>query len=287
MVYDCFTFFNELDLLEIRLNILNEVVDKFVLCEAAFTHQGNPKPLYYQQNKERYTAFNSKIIYVVVNTAPLNPTGSAWVLEMYQRQMLAKGLEHCAADDIIIVSDLDEIPNPDKINTYKYKKGIKIFEQRMYYYFLNNLNVSHSAKYRWCGSVMAYYKDIGGPQWLRNIAKEYINANTHNTSLGRWLRRIYLRFKRLYKGEKVTLIKDGGWHFSYLGGTEMIIKKLEAFAHAEYNTDIYKNEAKIEDAINNGKDIFNRPIHYKASAVDEPFPKYIMEHKEKYKNLIK
>jgi len=287
MVYDCFTFFNELDLLEIRMNALNEVVDKFVISEATFTHQGKPKPLHYEQNKQRYAAFHHKIIHIVVDNPPPNKDGSAWVFEKYQRQMLAKGLEQCKPDDVIMISDLDEIPNPDKINTYKGVRGIKIFRQKMYYYFINCINASNSGNYRWNGTIMVFYKDMESPQALRNIITDYIGI----TSNERWVLRLYCRvrffFKSFFKWKKITLIEDGGWHFSYLGGVEMIIKKVEAFAHAEYNNDTYKNAAAIEDAINNGKDIFGRSFNYKFVPIDESFPKYIVEHIADYKKLVK
>jgi beta-1,4-mannosyl-glycoprotein beta-1,4-N-acetylglucosaminyltransferase len=90
MIYDCFTFFNELDILEIRLNILKNVVDKFVLVEATRTHQGKEKPLYFSENKARYKEFEDKIIHIVIDEYPPYEGKSAWVLERYQRDMIAK-----------------------------------------------------------------------------------------------------------------------------------------------------------------------------------------------------
>ena len=137
MIYDCFTFFNELDLLEIRLNTLNAVVDKFVLVEATLTHQGKPKPLYFDENKAKFESFSDKIIHIIVDKYPENTNDDAWIYERYQRNMIKEGLTNCKPDDVIIVSDIDEIPNPSKITEYKNKKGIKVFKQKMYYYFLN------------------------------------------------------------------------------------------------------------------------------------------------------
>jgi beta-1,4-mannosyl-glycoprotein beta-1,4-N-acetylglucosaminyltransferase len=86
--------------------------------------------------------------------------------------------------------------------------------------------------------------------------------------------------------KKIKCVENGGWHFSYLGGVQMIIKKLEAFAHTEYNKDEYKNPKKIEEALKNGKDIFGRDFHYKFVALDNTFPDFILKNKEKYKHLL-
>jgi beta-1,4-mannosyl-glycoprotein beta-1,4-N-acetylglucosaminyltransferase len=140
MLYDCFTFLNELDLLEIRLNILNEVVDKFVIVEATRTFSNQLKPLFFADNKERFRRFSDKIIHVVVDTYP--PIESAWTIEQYQRNCIANALTACHDDDVILISDLDEIPRPEKIREYRDTQGIKVFEQSMFYYFLNYLNVT-------------------------------------------------------------------------------------------------------------------------------------------------
>src|ERR1035438_146655 len=144
MIYDCFTFFNELDLLEIRLNILDKTVDKFVLVEATKTHQGKEKPLHFSENKKRFEKFLPKIIHVIVDDYPEYEGKSAWILEQHQRNMIQTGLNNCKPDDIILISDVDEIPNSDKILEYKNKSGIKIFRQRMFYYYINCSNASNA-----------------------------------------------------------------------------------------------------------------------------------------------
>lgn len=285
MVYDCFTFFNELELLEMRLNILNSVVDKFVLVEATLTHQGKPKPLYFEENKHLFSAFSDKIIHVVVSEYPSNPEGNAWVYERHQRDMIKKGLIGCGAEDVIIVSDIDEIPNPKKIIEYKQQKGIKIFKQKMYYYFLNCMNATND-DYEWYGPVMVNYNDFTSVQELRTISIKimgyYVAGFPKNARL------IWWKFINLdTKGRKVVLISDGGWHFSYLGGVERILKKLEAFAHTEYNKEIYKDPKKIEEAINNGDDIFGRGFKYKYVSVDSSYPDFILKNIDQYRHLIK
>ena len=236
MIYDCFTFFNELDLLEIRLNELSGVVDKFVLVEATKTHQGKEKPLHFKENSERFGNFKDKIIHVIVDEYPaFDENSSAWILEHHQRNMIMKGLEGCRPDDVIMISDIDEIPNPQRIAEYKDVSGMKIFRQKMYYYFLNCENARDSAGYdnhTWNGTIVIHYKDIVKPQDLREMSMRLLSLYHHE-----FFHRIYwtVRFllSNLNAKHKVVFVNRAGWHFSYLGGIDRIIKKLEAFAHTE------------------------------------------------------
>jgi beta-1,4-mannosyl-glycoprotein beta-1,4-N-acetylglucosaminyltransferase len=285
MIYDCFTFFNELDLLEIRLNILDKTVDKFVLVEATKTHQGKEKPLYFNENKKRFEKFLPKIIHVIVDEYPEYEGKSAWVLEHHQRNNIMNGLKDCKPDDVILISDADEIPAPNKILEYKNKNGIKIFRQRMYYYYINCSNASNGDSYRWNGTIMLNYKDMMKPQDYRNIG-----IKTTILFHPKLIYKTYGYFWKLYhldiKGIKIRFIKDGGWHFSYLGGVETIIKKLEAFAHTEYNKEKYKDAKAIEIAIEKGDDIFGREFSYHFVQLDNTFPLYILENLDKYSHLI-
>jgi beta-1,4-mannosyl-glycoprotein beta-1,4-N-acetylglucosaminyltransferase len=285
MIYDCFTFFNELELLEMRLNILDEVVDKFVIVEATLTHQGKSKSLYFEENKHLFSAFSDKIIHVVVRDYPANPEGNAWVYENHQRDMIKEGLKGCQSNDVIIVSDIDEIPNPKQITEYKQQEGIKIFKQTMYYYFLNCMNATND-DYEWYGPVMVNYNDSIGAQELRTISIKIMDY--YAAGLLRKIHLIWWKFKHLdRKGRKVILISDGGWHFSYLGGVGRILEKLEAFGHTEYNKDIYKDPKTIEKAITNGDDIFGRGFKYKYVSVDSSYPDCIFKNQRKYRHLIK
>src|SRR5947208_2297917 len=114
MIYDCFTFFNELDLLEIRLNVLTEIVDRFVLVEAHQTHQGEHKPLYFAENRARFHRYNDKIIHVVVDGFPPDAV-SPWDRENHQRNCIARGLAGARLGDTVLISDADEIPRPELI----------------------------------------------------------------------------------------------------------------------------------------------------------------------------
>jgi beta-1,4-mannosyl-glycoprotein beta-1,4-N-acetylglucosaminyltransferase len=290
MLYDTFTFFNELDLLEIRLNELNEIVDKFVLVEATLTHQGKLKPLYFKESRKRFRQFENKIIHIIVDQYPDNPANDSWIYENHQRNMIAEGLKNCQPDDNIIISDIDEIPRAEKIKNCISAEGIKIFKQRMFYYFINCINATRlklsKEKYFWTGSVMMKYKEMTSPQDCRNLAMEYLRLSM--TSLPhRLFYTFYYYIKSFRSSPKIILIDNGGWHFSFLGGAEQIVKKIESFSHTEYNNELFKDSLKIEELINSGKDIFNRGFQYKFIKIDETFPEYIQLNKNKYPSLIK
>ena len=290
MIYDCFTFFNELDLLELRLHELDDVVDKFVLVEATKTHQKKDKPLYFELNKNRFQKFDNKIIHIVVDEYPNSSVRetSNWDYERNQRNAIGRGLKNCKADDIILISDVDEIPNPSKIVEYKGKAGIKLFRQKMFYYFFNCINASDVSgkNYNWVGTVMIFYKDFSKAQHFRDIAIKYTPGNVMN-----WKARLYYLIKSLenkhLNRKDITFIDNGGWHFSYLGGVEKIISKIESFAHAEYNKEEYKDPEKLLAAINSGEDIFGRDFKYKFVNLDDTFPQYLTNNREKFNKFIK
>jgi beta-1,4-mannosyl-glycoprotein beta-1,4-N-acetylglucosaminyltransferase len=201
MIYDLFTFFNELDLLEIRLNLLQNRVDKFILVEATTTFSGKPKPLYYQQNKKRYSQFNDKIINIIVDDLPKN-SKDRWPAQAAQRLAFMRGLTDAKDSDIVIMSDLDEIWKPEVLPK-KITSPIG-FQQKAKGFFLN---AKHDRII--CNSLAILYKDFKKehPDSLRNRRKQFNQIN------------------------------DGGWHWSYLGGDKLISEKLESFAHAEFDNE--------------------------------------------------
>lgn len=287
MIFDCFIFFNEFELLEIRLNELNGVVDKFVLVEATKTHQGKDKPLYFKENKKQFANLLHKIIHVVVSDYPR--TNNALQLEYHQRNSISLGLRDCSPGDQIIISDVDEIPRPAKIVEARELPGIKIFEQQMFYYFLNGMNVSNiggGKQFKWFGPVMADFKYFKTPQRWRDFSVNLMGMY-HPNPLYQVYGHLYYKAIKIFYRTPFHVMKDGGWHFSYLGGVSKIIEKLESFHHTEYNADEYKNPDKIEKAIQNGKDIFGRKFEYRFAELDSTFPQYILENRKKFNNLIK
>lgn len=287
MIYDCFIFFNELDLLEIRLSELDGVVDKFVLVEATKTHQGRDKPLYYQEHQARFMRFADKIIHIIVDRYPPRPFRIPMIVEHYQRNMIRRGLAACQPDDVVIISDVDEIPSAEKVRAYQDVPGYKIFQQKLYYYYLNCLNdtdISPHQKYAWYGSVMCDYKDVRYPchtRWIgllwmlnRNVSYRILNAG-----LSVWL-------KAMLSGREVVEIEDGGWHFSYLGGVDEIIRKLEAFSHSGYNNKKIKDRARIERAMAEGTDLFGRRYNHRFVEIDNSYPQYVLDHLDRFEHLI-
>ena len=276
MIYDCFTFFNELDLLEIRLNVLNDVVDKFVLVEMDKTHTGNPKPFYFEENKPRYKKFLDKIIHIRVTEYPklqdsgADNYGNKWILENYQRDKIMDGLKDARDDDIVMISDLDEIPNPEIIKTYD-NSGIWVLEEAMFYYFINM--ICYTAPIWANGTRIAQYKDLKSPN-QKLEPREFFEYSEYGKPT-------YFRF---CQGRR---IKNAGWHFSYCGGLDAIIKKRQSIVEQQFNTPKNMSREYIKRAILKGKDILGRKQYrYVAIPLDNSFPKYILDNREKYKDLI-
>ena len=193
----------------------------------------------------------------------------------HQKNQIIRGLKDAKPDDIIIYSDLDEIPNPKKITEYSKKPGYKVFEQRFLSYFINcavvNCPVEPTLPFKmgqiwWRGSVMANYKDFNDTKSFRKM--------------------------RDCSKDKITLIENGGWHFSFLGSSETILHKLNSWTHTKdkgTKDHIKKLQDKniLENIISQGKDIFDRDISYKFIPLDNSFPEYIIKNKDKFSALIK
>ena len=230
-IYDCFQFFDEEMLLDLRLNIMDKYVDKFVITEATYTHNGKPKKLIFDINK--FSKFKNKIIYIIVDRQPpdlykiydsdndkKDTRGQKLVLngykrDNYQRQMAHQALENIEPNDWIIINDIDEIPNLKNVNFKKVKNKFIIFKQQIFYYKFNLLypNVF------WHGSKACKKRDFLSPQWLRNVKhKKYP------------LWRLDILFsKRKYNN--IFYINNGGWHFTNIKSPADIEKKLLNYTH--------------------------------------------------------
>jgi len=279
-IYDCFMFFDEEMLLDLRLNIMDKYVDKFVITEATYMHSGKPKKLIFDINK--FSKFKDKIIYNIVDDLPPNietiyesdnddvdTRGQKLVRnssrrEHYQREMAQKSLNEAEPDDLILINDVDEIPNLKDINLKKIKEKLIIFKQKIFFYKFNLLYEGMS----WYGSRACRKKNFISPQWLRNIKTK---------------RRPIWKF---YKPKEPQLIFDGGWHFSFLKKPKDIAIKIKSYSHQEFYKDKFIDEEKIAQRIKNKQDIFDRNIKYEKIKIDESFPKYIVNNKEKFKEWI-
>ena len=241
-IYDCFMYFDEDLLLDIRLNTLNNYVSKFVITEATYTHNGTRKNLKFNINN--FKKFKDKIIYIVVDEQPpnilqINETDSieqkgeklilnGYARDNYQRNKLADGINEALDEDIIIVSDLDEIPNLSNVNFNKINNKIIQFKQKMFYYKFN----LYYPDFNWFGSKACAKKNLISPQWLRNIkSKKYSKF------------RIDLIFNKK-KYSDIFYVLDGGWHFTCIRTPEDLEYKLLNFAH---HYEFEESKLKVRD----------------------------------------
>jgi beta-1,4-mannosyl-glycoprotein beta-1,4-N-acetylglucosaminyltransferase len=274
-IYDCFQFFNELDILEIRLNIMDPYVDYFVLTESTVTFSGLDKPLYYQENKDKFEKFNHKIIHVVVDDTPdANP----FERDVFQKNAIIRGLQNCDDDDIIITSDIDEIPDPDVVDQLiDICKDDKVyhFAQDLFYYYLNLKEVS--------GNLHSYtgeFDEVNEKKWLGSKLCKYQFLKQYPIS----------ELRAPHMKDCGYRVSPGGWHFTYVGSDgksveERISHKIECAAHQEFNTSQIKNA--ISNNVDANKDVFYRPSQFEVVEIDESFPKYLQQNQDKYRNLIK
>ena len=283
-IYDVFTFFNELDLLEIRLNILDNYVDYFVIVEATETFSGHPKPLYYEENKNKFKKWEHKIIHYVVSDTPKNeaemrerllqPTITAldkeillntleshtvglgvvhWFKEFYQKECIKKALIHLDNNDICFISDLDEIWNPELIIDYS-KDDIFKPKQVAYAYYINNR--SDESWRGWTGTIVTKYKNI------KNIC---------------------LNDLRTFWKNKYTVLSNGGWHFAFQGGISGARTKLVSYQHPAYNAE--GTLPVLETRVLNNQDYKGR--NFKFWKDERGLPKYLLDNKDKYKKFFK
>ena len=264
-IYDCFQYFNEDHMVDLRLNILNEYVDFFVISESTKTHQGANKKLNFNINN--FSKFKNKIKYIVADYQEdvnfKNHTGGESLIEQHQRNSLIKGIKDAHLNDLIILSDSDEIPDLTKLNQIKTNSKFIAFSQMMFMYKLNLENLGES---NWIGSRITLKKNILNMQDLRN-----------------------LKFKKypFWRVDKKNLqIIQGGWHFSFLQSPQDIKMKIQSFSHGEFNTDNIVNEQKIKEKISLGVDIFNRGFQLNKIKIDSRFPDFILKNKDKLSDWI-
>lgn len=273
-VYDCFCFFNEEDLLQLRLETLWDEVDVFVLVESTLTFTGKPKDLHYDST--RFGPHAHKIRHVVVDSFPFETT-DPWRNERFQRDAIARGLTDARSEDWIIVGDVDEIPEPTRIqefNPRKFKRGD--FQQRNFAYYLNNCNVdSKGSPVSWFGTKITTYENFLAFFKCAERVRSYKSQGILRAFKREWFHKF-----------QVQRITEGGWHFSWMSGVESIIRKLESFAHQEFNTSDIKDPQRIVERIRNGDDILNMGASFKLLPVDETFPKPLASNISLYQHLL-
>jgi beta-1,4-mannosyl-glycoprotein beta-1,4-N-acetylglucosaminyltransferase len=261
MIYDCFMFFNELDILEIRLNELYNVVDKFVLVESKQSFTKKPKKLFFEENKERFSKFLDKIIHIIIDFSSNLPIG--WTLENYQRNQILQGLTKCNENDIIIISDVDEIPKRELFTKYNllYIEQMLLnnflqLNQKLSYYFLNLED-----SYKWYGSVITTY------QTLKQFSPQF--------------------FRELRESGNGIKIDNGGWHLSYIADIENIQLKLKSAAHTEFSGEEYTNTENLKKCLEDGVLFFDKQRKFNYIPIKEcNLPDYVKQNLDKFKNFI-
>ena len=269
-IYDCTTFYKANLLFQTRFEILKDIVDYFVVCEANKDHTGNIKPFYF--DKDFLKKNEKKIIYIKVENLPtIKLKGKKdYKLLSIQMENLFKGIKDAAPEDFIIFSDEDEIPNPKNIKEFNYENfKFGIFLQNMYYYKINLLSL-----------------DEGNGNWpgSRICKKKYLKSFFNFRLLK--LKNLDYPFWRIDKEKSIQIIKNGGWHFTYLMSPLEISKKIESMAHTEFNKEKYKNLSTIKENIEKGVDPFERNLRLEKVNIDDTYPDYIKNNLDKFKNWI-
>lgn len=258
-IIDTFLLFNEIDLLELRLNILNNHVDYFIITESDTTFSGNQKEFFFEKNRSSFKEFENKIIYNPISIP--SDIEVSWDREIFQRNSPLDVISDIVGEnDLILTSDIDEIPSLkylEKYDKWFNPNSIHHFQQKMYMYYLNNFKTSNWFGTRACGINVLKEKGIDGIRESTEI------------------------FDKL----SGTVLRNAGWHFSYLGGEEQIKYKLESFSHQEFNNDGIKNN--IQNSLNENKDLFGRCVDHQLVQIDDTYPEYVRNNQEKYKHWIK
>ena len=293
-IFDCFMFYDEEMLLDVRLNILNKYIDKFIIVESTFTHSGKKRELVF--DIKNFQKFKDKIIYHVVDKKPkgleevnIYDTDhikenkvimNAVRFENGQRHAIGNLLKSADANDQIIISDLDEIPNLESVNFSQINSKIILFRQKMFYYKFNLILENMI----WCGSKSCKMKNFLFPQWLREVKdKKYP------------LWRIDTIFSNK-KYNNVHFVENGGWHFTNIKTPEEIDKKLRSYMHhPEYDQSnigpkeiekMIKERKPVYDLMANSSEVKDRS-NTKLKVIDvNELPLFIRQNQDKYNEWI-
>ena len=295
-IFDCFMFYDEELVLDIRMNILNNFVDYFVIVESKYFHNGKERELKFDINK--YPKFREKIIYIIQNKQPtglklVNQSDTegeksfkmifnAHLREHYQRNQIQNALKSSSDNDIILISDVDEIPNLENINIKDIKNKIILFEQKIFYYKLNR----YLPNFIWFGTKACKKKDLISPQWLRNIKNKKYN---------------FFRIDTFFSSSKYIdklFIKNGGWHFSNLKKSKDLELKLKSYLHhRDYESEelglekidkLMKENMTIYDMFaDKGSTKYSDSTRKKLEKIElDKLPLYIQKNKNEFKDWI-
>ena len=266
-IYDCFTFFNEFDLLEFRLRELYDHVDYFILVEADRTFQNNKKPFYYRDNIDRFEPWLDKIFSISLTGMPEDT--DTWGRERFQRDAILNGLSEADSDDIIMIGDVDEIPRVETISKLRTStQSIWGFRMPLFNFKFNYMMCTQDYYSVWSGAIRRGL--LNSPEDFRRM-RHVLNQCSYN-----------------FQDDNVQIIEHAGWHFTYLGSEEFAKDKIQSFAHNETNCPEIIDQLDIEDSINRGVGIIrtNNDYRFTPVAVDDYLPCTLLKNIDKYKDRI-
>lgn len=266
-IYDCFTFYNELELLDLRLAEMYDHVDHMVLVEANTTFTNIPKSFTFEQNLDRYSQYLDKIIHVKVEDMPC--TTDPWDNEIHQRNAIDRGLSAAQDDDIVIISDIDEIMRSTALQTLRSDHENDIWGLRMP---LFNFTFNHML-------VTADYYSVWGMAARRRVLPAADDFRRARLNLN--------HFSYNYSHNRLRIIEHAGWHFTYLGDTEFARNKIRSFAHQESNRPEILDNIDIDSALRNGFGVVDDPNYrFENVLIDQYMPHSVQINKDKYQKYI-
>jgi len=293
-IFDCFMYFDEEQILDLRLNVLNHDVDYFVIVESIYNHKGEKRDLLF--NIQKFQKFKEKIIYLIYKDIPKqikvinkdddeNVKGRKYIMnalyrENSQRNFILEGLKYANREDLILISDVDEIPKLSSLDLGKIKDEIILFKQDMFYYKYNLA----LPNFKWTGTKAVKKKKLNSPQWLRNVKDRKYP---------------FFRIDTVFSDKKyinIKIIEDGGWHFSNIKSPEMIEHKLRSYLHHREFDEVSLSVEEINELVKKKQAIYDLRVDKKSNKIGqglilenfdiEKLPNYIRNNIDKYKNWI-
>jgi len=293
-IFDCFMYFDEEQVLDLRLNVLYQNVDYFVIVESIYNHKGEKRNLLF--NSQKFEKFNDKIIYLVYDkipqlVEPIKETDNekekdgkyimnALYRENAQRDFILEGLKSAKKDDLILISDVDEIPKLSSVNLNQIKNEIILFKQDMFYYKYN-LSLPN---FKWTGTKAVKKKNLVSPQWLRNVKDRKYP---------------FYRIDTFFSDKKyidIKIINDGGWHFSNIKSPEMIEHKLRSYLHHREFDQVSLSIEEINELVKKKQAIYDLRVDKRVNKVGnglilenfemKKLPNHINDNIDKYKNWL-
>lgn len=263
-IFDCITFYNENFLTNLRFEILDSVVDYFIVCESKYDHKGKSKPINFTLKNDK---FKNKVRHIIIDEQFPNLT-SGWFAEEFQREKIFEGIKDASEEDYILYSDSDEIPNPKKLLNFQTNKKFGIFLQD---FFVYKINIFNKFETPWEGTRICKKKNLKSINYLR---KKILKKN------------IYKPFWKMNIEKSIDLIDDGGWHFNNLYDLETISKKIKTFPHTEFDKKEFTDIQEIKKRLDNLEDLFGRGYKFEKIEVNNKYPEYILNNLDTFEEYI-